>query len=199
MADIGLRELDRACAFREFFLLLATQELVHEIAEDAIARDPGRHRFFIAIADPDRNGDLRRDAAEPLVAVVFTRAGLAANRLSVIERRVAARALLNNALHDFDRCLRKIGIEHLIATRVGVIDDLTRRVLDLLDAVRLVQRAAVSDGRIGLSHLEHTYLFNTERDGRNALEIRFDTALVCHISNLIGADLGTEFRKAGVR
>ena len=41
MADIGLRELDRACAFREFFLLLATQELVHEIAEDAIARDPG--------------------------------------------------------------------------------------------------------------------------------------------------------------
>ena len=62
-----------------------------------------------------------------------------------------------------------------------------------------MQRTAVSDGGIRLRHLEHAYFFNTECDGRDAFKIRFDTALMCHIGNLIWTDLGTELREAGIR
>lgn len=55
MTDIGLGELDRTCALRELFFVLTTQEFIYKVAKDTIACNPGRHRFFIAIADPDRN------------------------------------------------------------------------------------------------------------------------------------------------
>ena len=55
MTDIGLGELDRTCALRELFFVLTTQEFIYKVSKDAIACNPGRHRFFIAIADPDRN------------------------------------------------------------------------------------------------------------------------------------------------
>src|SRR4051794_28275173 len=59
------------------------------------------HRRAVVIADPDAGDEILCEADEPGIAVFFACAGFA--RGEAIERRLAARALLDDALKKLDQ------------------------------------------------------------------------------------------------
>ena len=196
--DVGLVVLKRFIARRELLDRLAGKVVANEVAEHAVRSDIGRHGHLFAAADPDGDGNLGSDAAEPLVAPRLGRTGFAGDGLTAREGGATTGAAGDDALHHLGGRLGKRGVERLFPGGIRLEDGDAGGVLDLLDARRLSLGAAVGDGRVGLGHLAYRDLFGAERDRRIGVQIGLDAAIVGHVDDLACTDLVDQLGETGV-
>ena len=190
--------------FREILGRLAFENNVHEVGERARRRHAARHSLCMtviaAIAEPDGNGKLRGDAAEPAIHIILRRSRLARRDLSVRKRRSLAGALRDDALHDLGgRMGNFCGNGSLALWRRVVDHDRAVAVDDALDALGVVVRAAVRDGRIRVRHLKRRHRLRAERERPCRSERRGDAHALGNIDNLVWADRENKARERRVR
>ena len=155
---------------------------------------------IVAVAGPDSDGELRREADHPEVAVVLGGTGLASNRL--VDRDPGERACGGAALHDALEDLR-CGVGHarvddLLARVLMLVDGSAVPVLDLRDCDRIAVDAAGSDRGVGLCHLQGRHARRSEGDRRNSGQVGIDTHLLGGGDDVVGTDDEGDLRVAGI-
>ena len=155
---------------------------------------------IVAVAGPDGDGELRREADHPEVAVVLGGTGLASNRL--VDRDLGERACGGAALHDALEDLR-CGVGHarvddLLARVLMLVDGIAVPVLDLRDCDRIAVDAAGSDRGVGLCHLQRRHARRSEGDRRNSGQVGIDAQLLGCRDDVVSADDEGDLRIAGV-
>ena len=192
-----------AC-FREILGRLAFQNNVHEVGERARRRHATRYSLGVAviaaIAEPDGNGKLRGDAAEPAIHIILRRSRLACRDLTVRKRRSLAGAFRDDALHDLGCRMGNFCRNGPLALWCRVVDhDRAVVVDDALDALGVVVRAAVRDGRVRVRHLKRCHRFGTERERPCRSERRGNSHAFGDIDDLIRANREDKPRERRVR
>ena len=192
-----------AC-FREILGRLAFQNNVHEVGERARRRHAARHSLCMTviatIAEPDGNGKLRGDAAEPAIHIILRRSRLARRDLSIRKRRSLAGALRDDALHNLGGRMGNFCGNGPLALWCRVVDhDRAVAVDDALDALGVVVRAAVRDGRVRVRHLKRRHRLRAERERPCRSERRGDAHALGDIDDLVRADREDKPRERRVR
>ena len=189
---------------REILGRLALENNVHEVGERARRRHAARHALGVAvvaaIAEPDGHGKLRSDSAEPAVHVVFRRSRLTRRDLPVRKRRSLAGSLRDNTLHDLSGRVGDLGGDGTCALRCRVVHhDGAVAIDDAFDALGIVVRASVRDGRVRVRHLKRRHRFGTERERPCRGERRSNSHALGDIDDLVRADREDEARERRVR
>ena len=143
------------------------------------------------VAAPDRDGELRGDAAVPQVARVLGRAGLARDGLVYLQgladdARGAAR--LRDALHHVDGRVRHGGGEHLLRLVLVLVYHVAVAVLDLGDGHGVAVVAAGRNRGVALRHLDDGDADGAERDGVVRRDVHVDAHVRGHLRDLVRAD-----------
>ena len=152
-----------------------------------------------AIAEPDGNGKLRGNAAEPAIHIILRRSRLARRDLSVRKRRSLAGALRDDALHDLGSRMGNFCGNGPLALWCRVVDhDRAVAIDDALDTFGVVMRTAVCNGRIGVCHLKRRHRLRAERERPCRSERRGDAHALGDIDDLVRANRENEARERRV-
>ena len=186
----------------ERFGLLAVQRRRHELLEHIRRANVGGDGFLVRrIAEPDGNGQLRRDAAERDVMVLAGSTRLRRHFLAVIElgQRAGTFGGVHDALHDLGCRMGHFGGDDLRPRRMAVIHDkVVVLVVDLQDGLSIVLRAAVGDAGIRIRHVEHSDVGLAERQRRIGVERGSDSHLLRGIDDLLGSQSHLQSHETGV-
>src|SRR4051794_916349 len=174
--------------------------LAPQLGRDRAARDPRHRRARGRVAEPDRGGEVRREADEPRVGEVVRRAGLAGGRAADLRRVGEARALLDVLLEDLRRLVRHAVGERAMAARAAEVVDMLVGECDLADRDRAMAPAARGDRRVRVGHLERR---DPAREAPEALggvgvQARLDAHVVGGVAHGLGPDVGVELGVDGV-
>ena len=207
MAGVVIHAVRRIAELRE--VLDGNALGIHERrcvpAENVAARTGVDRRLVRRVAHPNASGDVRRDADEADVLVIFRRARLARDLLAVPHSRVAAGTALHHAHHDALRGVSLLVAEHArgVVFRIAPIeDDIAVLVFDRGDGAQVVAHAAVRNGGHGTCQLERRDVLNAERQRRAGdvfLEVGRDAEVMCGLGGLLHTDRRDEAHETGVR
>ena len=189
-------------SLRERFGLLAVQRRRHELLEHVRRANVGGNSFLVGrIAEPDGDGQLRRDTAERDVMVLAGSTRLRRHFLAVIElgQRASAFGGVHDALHDLGCRVGYFGGDDLRPRRMAVIHDkVVVLVVNLQDGLRIVLRAAIGDAGIRIRHVEHSDVGLAKRQRRISVERGGDSHLLRGIDDLLGSQRHLQSHETGV-
>ena len=146
------------------------------------------------VSDPNRGGQLWRVAHEPSIEVVLAGTRLARSRVAC-QLSTSARARPSAAIHvPFENfCDEASGLRCDCSEWLGVVlKDQLVAPCNSLNQVRLNAYAIVGDRRIGIGHIKRGHVEHAERKRQNRREICRDTKCLCHVDDIVQADILAE-------